>query len=1486
MRGSVRLSVIAIAAVTLLTSGLASAGQAASAAVLASAASAVTSGGHQAPAPPAQQGSGAQAKAVAAAAARAEATGNPVAIPSMTTATSLTTADPHGGFTVTEATVPVRVRQGSAWVPVNTALARGAGGRLAAQALPGDAVSFSGGGPGSLATITADGTSLSLSWPGTLPAPVVSGASATYRNVLPGVDLVLTALSSQAGGFSEVLVIRSAAAGRNPALSRLQLGVASHGVRLSGYQGGLVAAGAGVAGYYQAAAPQMWDSSAFAASRALPAGSVVSALNSAARSVGATVAPPGSGPAASSPAGPASGARVAPVSMAVGGGGSSLELTPDAALLSSPATQYPLYIAPSFLWHLAQGDGQHRDEVQSACASASHYDAPDGASDTYWSLGVGYDDWPPGDCQGSAGDAYSYYQVQVPSAIWGGSLYTATVNAQEAWAASCSTDASVTLSMTGGIGAGTNWDNAPHVIGSNSVTDTVTPDASSCGTSYDTSPSAWSGVGFNVLTEMKSAAHGRWNTFTFRLWEQGSPSDLAWERYGPAPYVQIQYNQTPDTPKALEISSGTTLDDDCTTSPYPWIGMLTSGGTEMRAVVHDKDGDQLDGAFSYWKNGSSAKTPVVSAPVGSGGTAEAEIPDTYTNGLKDGTEIDWDVYAFDGAGSAYEPDGTTSAQCHFYVYPSRAAAPAVSGGPGATEPVPGTAETFTLTPTALAGTTAKAIVWGLDKAPSDTSPAPTHVVPVASGAKTASVTIDVPSGGPHAFYGYTEYASGPVSQLATDPFVASNDPVVSCPSFADALSNNSCTVTSSSGTASAATSTAANRMISNGASNTSGTGDGDGGGATLPASQLTTAGWKSGGTVTVDGATFTLPSYGSSTSGDDNLLAANQIIGMTGEGTSLVFLATATNADAAVPDSAGLPADAPTSPAVYPGTNVAGQDCDLYQVGEQDSTGTNPVCSPAPEGVITYASGSGVGAQTYYLTVPDWLSATPSTAALTLPDYANGSGPSAHKVGIYAFSVPITPGAAISSVTLPDVGALVDAGASTPWPALHIFGIAVANTTTATPGSTAAAGAGPWTGAWASPAEGAFAPKAGTEYENQTIRLVTQASAPGSTLRVRLSDALAASQTSPLSIGAVTVAEQSSGAATTGTPTAVTFGGSTSVKIPEGADVYSDPVAFPVTAGEFLTVSIYLSGTYPSLPEETYCSACTEYVTAASAAADDQTGDTTGTPFSGTGTFTGDFSTILTGVDVTSGASGTTLPTVVVLGNGITDGSVSGSSAVHGAYRVSDDLASALELQPGGPAFGVVNAGIEANRVLTDSYTGTGSYGGPSALSRLTRDVLAEPGVGTVIIDEGEEDLLYGATDDGLYFDGLQELERELNAWGITVIYGTISACYGYSPAADPCTSAVDTTRVAVNTDLLENGANPAAGCGITQIPPALPPCLFTADFSAATGNTASPQQLASPADAGDHVNLTNAGYLAESGTIPVITGATTPLAAVGPVTP
>jgi hypothetical protein len=448
---------------------------------------------------------------------------------------------------------------------------------------------------------------------------------------------------------------------------------------------------------------------------------------------------------------------------------------------------------------------------------------------------------------------------------------------------------------------------------------------------------------------------------------------------------------------------------------------------------------------------------------------------------------------------------------------------------------------------------------------------------------------------------------------------------------------------------------------------------------------------------------------------------------------------------------------------------------------------------------------------------------------------------------------------------------VVAAATGIAWPAVHIFGIAVANTTTATPGSTAAGAAGPWTGGWSSPPEGAFAaPSAvGSDYKDQTIRLVTQVTAGGSALRLRLSDSLAAVGVPALDVGAVTVAPTSSGAAVSTTPTPVTFGGNSSVTIPAGTDVYSDPVDLAVTAEEDVTVSIYLSGTYASLPEETYCSACTEYVSAVSTG--DNTASTDGDPFSGTGTATGDFSSILTGIDVDTGSD---LPTVVVLGDGVIDGNTTGKP-VQGALRVSDDLGADLALQPGAATFGVVSAGIEANQVLTDSTT---ADGGPSALDRLARDVLAEPNVGTVIITEGEEDLLNGATEQGLE-NGLGLLAQELGAWGITVIYATMTPCDGYST----CTTAVDGTRTAVNTELLGQ-PSPDQGCaappGFTCADQA---SVYTVDFSSAVGNSSSPQQLQSAYNAGDDVNLTDAGYTAEANTIPVIVGEPVPLQAAAP---
>jgi hypothetical protein len=190
------------------------------------------------PAPEPQQdlavlgGSSAQAVAAeTAAAARARATRRPVAVPSLTSETSTVSVRPDGVRVLRDNVLPVRVRRGSGWVPVDTSLRRTGNGRLSPAAVPGDTVTFSGGGTAPMVALSADGARLALSWPGPLPAPVVSGSSASYRNVFPGVDLVLTAISTVSGGCQEVLVVRDAAAARDRGLAHVALRVSTSGTR-------------------------------------------------------------------------------------------------------------------------------------------------------------------------------------------------------------------------------------------------------------------------------------------------------------------------------------------------------------------------------------------------------------------------------------------------------------------------------------------------------------------------------------------------------------------------------------------------------------------------------------------------------------------------------------------------------------------------------------------------------------------------------------------------------------------------------------------------------------------------------------------------------------------------------------------------------------------------------------------------------------------------------------------------------------------------------------------------------------------------------------------------------------------------------------------------------------------------------------------------------------------------------------------------------
>src|SRR5256885_2217906 len=173
---------------------------------------------------------------------QARKTGRPVTVAGLTSPTSTTTATPRGTFVQTQTLQPVRVKRSGAWIGLDARLHRNADGSLGPNVTT-SGLTISGGGTGPLATMRDGGVSLSLWWPTRLPVPVVHGASATYPDVLSGVDLVVTATPQ--GGFGHVLVIKTAAAAADPALAHLAMRARGNGVSVSMDGHGNLPAGTG-----------------------------------------------------------------------------------------------------------------------------------------------------------------------------------------------------------------------------------------------------------------------------------------------------------------------------------------------------------------------------------------------------------------------------------------------------------------------------------------------------------------------------------------------------------------------------------------------------------------------------------------------------------------------------------------------------------------------------------------------------------------------------------------------------------------------------------------------------------------------------------------------------------------------------------------------------------------------------------------------------------------------------------------------------------------------------------------------------------------------------------------------------------------------------------------------------------------------------------------------------------------------------------------
>ncbi len=304
-----------------------------------------------------------------------------------------------------------------------------------------------------------------------------------------------------------------------------------------------------------------------------------------------------------------------------------------------------------------------------------------------------------------------------------------------------------------------------------------------------------------------------------------------------------------------------------------------------------------------------------------------------------------------------------------------------------------------------------------------------------------------------------------------------------------------------------------------------------------------------------------------------------------------------------------------------------------------------------------------------------------------------------------------------------------------------------------------------WVATWtASPLGGGT-----TQFSDQTVRNIIYTSVSGSEVRVRLSNTFGSA---PVEVGATSVSVVLNGShLVPGTSHSVTFGGNTSVTIPAGKQVLSDPISMRVPRLTELAVDVYLPSatgpaTYHQLAWET------NYI-----ASGDHAGDPAGTAYK---TKTGSWY-FLDGVDVRNRA---TPGTVVAFGDSITD---VGHSEVDSNARWPNYLSRRLNAVLGNKAPAVVNAGISGNRVLSDS-----TCFGQSAIARFHRDALSQPGVKAVILLEGINDIGFsGAQDTGCAAPnnsgvtaaqieaGYRKLIKMAHASGVKIFAGTLTPFLG-----------------------------------------------------------------------------------------------------------
>jgi hypothetical protein len=430
---------------------------------------------------------------VAEALAMAERCDAAVTVSGTVTETDQVVANPDGTLTWDHQYRPARVKQGGHWTPVDTTLVRQPDGSIAPKAAAVD-MSFSGGGDKAMITLSDEATSIALGSPvGSLPTPVIDGDTATYRDVLTGVDLQLRA---DVDGYSQVLVVKNAEAAANPRLRQLSFAVNGRGLRLNADKSGNmeVVDGGGETAFL-GNTPRMWDAAAEAITGDADSGTT-------------------------SPVTRASAAEATVATMPVQNDGKQIRITPSQSLLADPATTFPVYIDP----------GLTLNRFGYAVVNS-------GAPDTvFWNVA---DHAFVGSWDGGASVHRSFFSIDLANAgLAGADIISADLNLKQVYAATCD-PRQYEVWSTAVPDENTTWNNQP----------TWYSQLSTSAASLGYSPQGLGGpsscptatVPMDVTDYLETAAGKGWNGVAFGVRATNETDWASWKRFDNNPTLSVVY---------------------------------------------------------------------------------------------------------------------------------------------------------------------------------------------------------------------------------------------------------------------------------------------------------------------------------------------------------------------------------------------------------------------------------------------------------------------------------------------------------------------------------------------------------------------------------------------------------------------------------------------------------------------------------------------------------------------------------------------------------------------------------------------------------------------------------------------------------------------------------------------------------------------------------------------------------------------------------